>query len=95
VGADIWYFGVEFLICACDFSGDVFGLEDAGVFVEEDGDHEVFDVCEVDEVFFVVEVDHLQVGVGFGLYGQQRTLCRLLSVWLMALIRRVAVWMNF
>jgi hypothetical protein len=42
-------------------------------------------------VFFVVVIDHLQVGVGFGLTKSVLTLCRLLSVWLMALISRVAV----
>lgn len=93
--ADIGDFAVEFLIGDGHFGGDLLGEVDAGVGGEEDGDDEVLDVGEVDEMFLVVEVDDLQIGVGLGLTNKRGTLCRLASVWLIALIRRVVVWMNF
>jgi hypothetical protein len=93
--ADIGDFAVEFFIGDGNLGGDLFCEMDAGVGSEEDGDDEVLDVGEVDEMFLVVKVDDLQIGVGFGLTNKKGTLCRLASVWLIALISRVVVWINF
>jgi hypothetical protein len=92
---NIRYFGVEFLKGNGHICGDLSGKFDVGVRVEEERDHQVLDMGQVDEVLLVVEVDCPQFGVGLGLSIATPTFCKLLWVWLRALISSAVVCANF
>lgn len=67
VRSDVRYFSVEFFESDSDISGNLFGEFDIGGGVEKDGDHDIFDVSQMDKILLIVKVDSPDIRVGLGL----------------------------
>lgn len=70
---DFWYFLVEFVEGQGHFDGDLSGGFDVGVGLQEESNHEVLCMDQVDEIVLVVVVDCSDFRVGLGLSAPRDT----------------------
>ena len=64
---DLWYFRVELFEGGGDFQRDLSCQLDVGIGVEKQGHHQVFCMCQMDEIVLVVVVDSPDLGIRLGL----------------------------
>lgn len=64
---DVWYFWVQFVESDGYFGRNLFGELDVCIGVQEQRDHEVFGMRDVDQIFFVVVIGSSDFRVRFSL----------------------------